>query len=107
NFPLAIFTGQVAAALAAGNSVLAKPADQVCLIGALAVRLMHEAGVPGDVLHFVPARGSVMGKFGVADERVAGVCFTGSTNTGRTINRTLAERNGIIPTLIAETGGQN
>ncbi|HEX6927963.1 MAG TPA: bifunctional proline dehydrogenase/L-glutamate gamma-semialdehyde dehydrogenase PutA, partial [Gammaproteobacteria bacterium] len=107
NFPLAIFTGQVAAALGAGNSVLAKPADQVSLIGALAVRLMHEAGVPGDVLHFVPARGSVMGKHGITDERVAGVCFTGSTTTGKVINRTLAEREGIIPTLIAETGGQN
>ncbi len=107
NFPLAIFTGQVAAALGAGNAVLAKPADQVCLIGALAVRLLHEAGVPGDILHFVPARGSVMGQHGVADERVAGVCFTGSTGTGKVINRTLAAREGIIPTLIAETGGQN
>ncbi|MBW3567316.1 MAG: bifunctional proline dehydrogenase/L-glutamate gamma-semialdehyde dehydrogenase PutA [Proteobacteria bacterium] len=107
NFPLAIFTGQVAAALGAGNAVLAKPADQVSLIGALAVRLLHEAGIPGDILHFVPARGSVMGKHGITDERVAGVCFTGSTTTGKVINRTLAEREGIIPTLIAETGGQN
>lgn len=107
NFPLAIFTGQVAAALGAGNAVLAKPADQVSLIGALAVRLLHEAGIPGDILHFVPARGSVMGKFGITDERVAGVCFTGSTTTGKVINRALAEREGIIPTLIAETGGQN
>lgn len=107
NFPLAIFTGQVAAALGAGNAVLAKPADQVSLIGALAVRLLHEAGIPGDILHFVPARGSVMGKFGITDERVAGVCFTGSTTTGKVINRTLAQREGIIPTLIAETGGQN
>src|SRR5690606_32562595 len=88
-------------------AVLAKPADQVSLIGALAVRLLHEAGIPGDVLHFVPARGSVMGKYGITDERVAGVCFTGSTTTGKVINRTLAEREGIIPTLIAETGGQN
>ncbi|HLU61116.1 MAG TPA: bifunctional proline dehydrogenase/L-glutamate gamma-semialdehyde dehydrogenase PutA, partial [Gammaproteobacteria bacterium] len=107
NFPLAIFTGQVAAALGAGNSVLAKPADQVCLIGAFAVRLLHEAGIPADVLHFVPARGSVIGQHGVADERVAGVAFTGSTTTGKVINRTLAARDGIIPTLIAETGGQN
>ena len=107
NFPLAIFTGQVAAALGAGNSVLAKPADQVCLIGAFAVRLLHEAGIPADVLHFVPARGSVIGQHGVADERVTGVAFTGSTTTGKVINRTLAARDGIIPTLIAETGGQN
>ena len=107
NFPLAIFTGQITAALAAGNAVISKPADQVCLIGSLAVELLHEAGVPGDVLHFLPCRGSVLGKHGVADERVAGVAFTGSTGTGKVINQTLAARDGLIPTLIAETGGQN
>jgi RHH-type proline utilization regulon transcriptional repressor/proline dehydrogenase/delta 1-pyrroline-5-carboxylate dehydrogenase len=107
NFPLAIFTGQMTAALAAGNAVLSKPADQVCLIGSLAVELLHKAGVPGEVLHFLPCRGSVLGKYGVADERVAGVAFTGSTGTGKVINQTMAARDGIIPTLIAETGGQN
>jgi len=108
NFPLAIFVGQVAAALAAGNAVLAKPAEQTSIIGARAVALMHEAGVPGGVLNFIPGRGSVVGKIAIADPRVAGVCFTGSNETARTIQRTLAERDsGPIATLIAETGGQN
>jgi RHH-type proline utilization regulon transcriptional repressor/proline dehydrogenase/delta 1-pyrroline-5-carboxylate dehydrogenase len=108
NFPLAIFTGQVAAALAAGNAVLAKPAEQTSIIGARAVQLMHEAGVPGGVLNFIPGRGSVVGRIAIADPRVAGVCFTGSNETSRTIQRTLAEReSGPIATLIAETGGQN
>jgi RHH-type proline utilization regulon transcriptional repressor/proline dehydrogenase/delta 1-pyrroline-5-carboxylate dehydrogenase len=107
NFPLAIFTGQVAAALAAGNAVLTKPAEQTSLIGAQAVRLMHEAGIPGGVLNFIPGRGSVVGQHAVADARVAGVAFTGSTETAKTIHQTLAKRDGIIPVLIAETGGQN
>ena len=108
NFPLAIFTGQVAAALAAGNAVLAKPAEQTSIIGARAVQLMHQAGVPGGVLNFIPGRGSVVGRTAIADPRVAGVCFTGSNETARTIQRTLAERDsGPIATLIAETGGQN
>ena len=107
NFPLAIFTGQVAAALAAGNAVLTKPAEQTSLIGAQAVRLMHEAGVPGGVLNFIPGRGSVVGQHAVADARIAGVAFTGSTETAKTIHKTLADRDGIIPVLIAETGGQN
>ncbi|HET7569688.1 MAG TPA: bifunctional proline dehydrogenase/L-glutamate gamma-semialdehyde dehydrogenase PutA [Gammaproteobacteria bacterium] len=107
NFPLAIFTGQVSAALAAGNSVLAKPAEQTSLIGALAVRLLHEAGVPGDVLHFLPGEGGIVGAAAVADERVAGVAFTGSTETAKIIHKSLANRNGAIPVLIAETGGQN
>ena len=107
NFPLAIFTGQVAAALAAGNAVLTKPAEQTSLIGAQAVRLMHEAGVPGAVLNFIPGRGSVVGQHAVADPRIAGVAFTGSTETAKTIHQTLANRDGIIPALIAETGGQN
>ncbi len=107
NFPLAIFTGQVTAALAAGNAVLAKPAEQTSLIGSLAVKLLHKAGVPGDVLHFLPCRGSTIGKIVTPDERIAGVAFTGSTETAKLVNRTLAEREGIIPTLIAETGGQN
>jgi RHH-type proline utilization regulon transcriptional repressor/proline dehydrogenase/delta 1-pyrroline-5-carboxylate dehydrogenase len=107
NFPLAIFTGQVAAALASGNAVLTKPAEQTSLIGAQAVRLMHEAGVPGGVLNFIPGRGSVVGQHAVADPRVAGVAFTGSTETAKLINQTMAGRDGIIPVLIAETGGQN
>ncbi len=107
NFPLAIFTGQVAAALAAGNSVLAKPAAPTPLIAYRAVQLMHEAGVPGEVLHFVPGSGSLIGRRAVADPRVAGVVFTGSTGVAQTINQTLAHRDGAIGTLIAETGGQN
>jgi RHH-type proline utilization regulon transcriptional repressor/proline dehydrogenase/delta 1-pyrroline-5-carboxylate dehydrogenase len=107
NFPLAIFTGQVTAALAAGNSVLAKPAEQTSLIGSLAVKLLHQAGVPGEVLHFLPCRGRVMGEVVIPDPRVAGVAFTGSTETAKVVNQTMAARDGIIPTLIAETGGQN
>ena len=107
NFPLAIFTGQVAAALAAGNAVLAKPAEQTPIIGFRAVQLLHEAGVPGDVLHFLPGEGGTVGARAVANDRVAGVAFTGSTETARMINRSLAARDGLIPTLIAETGGQN
>jgi RHH-type proline utilization regulon transcriptional repressor/proline dehydrogenase/delta 1-pyrroline-5-carboxylate dehydrogenase len=107
NFPLAIFTGQVAAALAAGNAVLAKPAAPTPLIAYRAVQLMLEAGVPADVLHFVPGSGSLIGSRAVADPRVAGVVFTGSTGVAQTINQTLAHRKGPIGTLIAETGGQN
>ncbi|MBT8090164.1 MAG: bifunctional proline dehydrogenase/L-glutamate gamma-semialdehyde dehydrogenase PutA [Gammaproteobacteria bacterium] len=107
NFPLAIFTGQVAAALAAGNAILAKPAAPTPLIAYRAVQLMLEAGVPADVLHFIPGSGSLIGGRAVADPRVAGVVFTGSTGVARTINQTLAHRDGPIGTLIAETGGQN
>ena len=107
NFPLAIFTGQVAAALAAGNAVVAKPAEQTPLIAARAVRLLHEAGVPGDVLHLLPGAGVEIGAALTADSRIAGVAFTGGTDTAQTINRTLAARNGSIVPLIAETGGQN
>ena len=107
NFPLAIFTGQVTAALAAGNAVLAKPAAPTPLIAYRAIQLLHEAGVPGDVLHFVPGGGRLDWRTGVADPRVAGVVFTGSTEVAQTINQTLAHRDGPIGTLIAETGGQN
>ncbi|MGB5258863.1 MAG: bifunctional proline dehydrogenase/L-glutamate gamma-semialdehyde dehydrogenase PutA [Woeseiaceae bacterium] len=107
NFPLAIFTGQVAAALAAGNAVLAKPAAPTPLIGYRAVQLMLEAGVPADVLHFVPGDGRLIGGRAVADPRVAGVVFTGSTGVARSINQSLAHKDGPIGTLIAETGGQN
>ncbi|MBS0556219.1 MAG: bifunctional proline dehydrogenase/L-glutamate gamma-semialdehyde dehydrogenase PutA [Proteobacteria bacterium] len=107
NFPLAIFTGQVAAALAAGNAVIAKPADQTVLIGHAAVKLLHEAGVPEAVLQFVPGKGSMIGNTLLTRPEIAGVCMTGSTETAWTINRTLAARNAQIASLIAETGGQN
>lgn len=107
NFPLAIFTGQVAAALAAGNAALAKPAEQTPLVASLAVRCLHEAGVPRDVLHFLPGDGARVGGRLTADPRLAGVAFTGSTETARIIQRALAARPGPIATLIAETGGQN
>ncbi len=107
NFPLAIFTGQIAAALAAGNAVIAKPAEQTPLIAAAAVRLFHEAGVPGDVLQLLPGTGEAVGARLVADPRVAGIVFTGGTDTARAIHKALAARPGPIATLIAETGGQN
>lgn len=107
NFPLAIFLGQVSAALMAGNSVIAKPAEQTPLIAALAVSILHEAGIPASALHFLPARGEDAGKYLVPDQRIAGVCFTGSTEVAQLINRTLAARKGAIIPLIAETGGQN
>lgn len=108
NFPLAIFLGQIAAALAAGNTVIAKPAEQTNLIGYAAVKLLHEAGIPQDVLQFLPGDGATVGAALTRDPRVAGVCFTGSTETARLINRALASREaGPIATLIAETGGQN
>lgn len=107
NFPLAIFTGQVVAALAAGNAVVAKPAEQTPLIAWHAVNLMIKAGVPADVVHLLTGCGAKVGGVLTADERVSGVCFTGSTATAKRINRTLAERDGAIVPLIAETGGQN
>ena len=107
NFPLAIFLGQVAAALAAGNSVIAKPAEQTNLIGHAAVKLLHEAGVPENVVQFLPGDGAVVGAALTRDARVAGVAFTGSTDTARAINRALAARDAAIGVLIAETGGQN
>jgi RHH-type proline utilization regulon transcriptional repressor/proline dehydrogenase/delta 1-pyrroline-5-carboxylate dehydrogenase len=107
NFPLAIFTGQVAAALAAGNSVIAKPAEQTPLTAALAIQLFHAAGVPPQVLQFLPGDGATVGGALTKDVRIAGVAFTGSTDTARLIERSLAARNGSIATLIAETGGLN
>jgi len=107
NFPLAIFTGQLSAALAAGNTVVAKPAEQTPLMAAQAARLLHQAGVPEDVLILLPGDGPDVGAKLVADPRIAGVAFTGSTETARAINRTLAARDGPIVPLIAETGGQN
>jgi RHH-type proline utilization regulon transcriptional repressor/proline dehydrogenase/delta 1-pyrroline-5-carboxylate dehydrogenase len=107
NFPLAIFTGQVCAALAAGNAVVAKPAEQTPLIAAEAVRLFHRAGLAPDLLHLVPGRGETTGAAIVGHARLAGVAFTGGTDTARTINRTLALRDGPIVPFIAETGGLN
>ena len=106
NFPLAIFTGQVAAALAAGNSVLAKPAEQTPLTAAFATALLHEAGVPASVLQLLPGDGAV-GAAITGLDNLAGVAFTGSSETAQLIARSLAARNGAIATLIAETGGQN
>ena len=116
NFPLSIFIGQVAAALAAGNAVLAKPAEQTTLVACRAVELLHAAGIPTDVLHFVPGPGSEVGARLVADPRVAGVNLTGSTETAASIHKALAARvapearpNQSVPigVLLAETGGLN
>jgi RHH-type proline utilization regulon transcriptional repressor/proline dehydrogenase/delta 1-pyrroline-5-carboxylate dehydrogenase len=107
NFPLAIFTGQVAAALAAGNAVMAKPAEQTPLTAVRAIQHLLAAGVPTDVLHFLPGRGETVGAALVLDRRVYGVAFTGATETGLLINRALASRDGPIVKLIAETGGLN
>ena len=107
NFPLAIFVGQVAAAFAAGNAVLAKPAEQTPLVADRAVRLLHEAGVPAEALALLPGEGEIVGAKLVSDPRTAGVAFTGSTATARAINRALAARDGPIVPLIAETGGLN
>ncbi len=106
NFPLAIFLGQVTAALMAGNAVVAKPAEQTPLIAAEAVRLLHQAGVPASALHLVPGDGSI-GAALVAHPDIAGVVFTGSTEVARSINRALAAKDGPIVPLIAETGGIN
>jgi len=110
NFPLAIFTGQVAAALAAGNSVLAKPAEQTPLVAFLAVSLLHRAGVPRTALQLLPGPGQTLGAALVADPRVQGVMFTGSTEVARLLQQQLSQRLGAqglpIP-LVAETGGQN
>lgn len=107
NFPLAIFVGQVAAALAAGNAVIAKPADTTPLIAAEAVSILHEAGVPGDVLHLLPGKGRLLGGILNSDPRISGVAFTGSTEVALGIHDTLLSRGTEVPLLIAETGGQN
>lgn len=106
NFPLAIFLGQVSAALMAGNAVVAKPAEQTPLVADLAVRILHEAGVPKTALHLVPGDGRVGARL-VEHKDVAGVVFTGSTEVARIINRTLAAKDAAIVPLIAETGGIN
>jgi RHH-type proline utilization regulon transcriptional repressor/proline dehydrogenase/delta 1-pyrroline-5-carboxylate dehydrogenase len=107
NFPLAIFTGQIVAALVCGNPVIAKPAEQTPLIAREAVRLLHAAGIPEAVLQLLPGEGAFVGAKLVADLRIAGVMFTGSTETARSIQQTLAHRSGPLVPFIAETGGQN
>jgi len=107
NFPLAIFMGQVAAALAAGNSVLAKPAEQTPRVGLRAVEILHEAGIPADLVACVPGEGGTIGAALVSDPRIAGVAFTGSVETAKRVNALLAGRDGPIVPLIAETGGVN
>ena len=107
NFPLAIFTGQVTAALVAGNCVIAKPSAQTPLIAAKLISLFHQAGVPETVCQLMPGSGRMIGETLVSDERVAGVMLTGSTATAKQIQRTLAKREGPIVPLIAETGGIN
>ncbi|GAA6164831.1 bifunctional proline dehydrogenase/L-glutamate gamma-semialdehyde dehydrogenase PutA [Pelagimonas sp. KU-00592-HH] len=107
NFPLAIFTGQISAALAAGNAVLAKPADQTPIIAHEAVKLLHEAGVPRDVLQLLPGSGAVVGAALTSDPRVNGVAFTGSTATAQRIRRTMADNLAPGAPFIAETGGLN
>ncbi len=107
NFPLAIFTGQVGAALAAGNAVVAKPAEQTPLVAFEAVKLLHRAGVPEEVLSLLPGRGDVVGAALVIHPLVSGVVFTGSNQTARAIQIALANREGAILPLIAETGGIN
>ncbi|MDQ1847824.1 bifunctional proline dehydrogenase/L-glutamate gamma-semialdehyde dehydrogenase PutA [Gemmobacter fulvus] len=107
NFPLAIFTGQIAAALAAGNAVLAKPAEQTPLIATLAVDLLHRAGVPATALQLLPGDGPTVGAALTRDPRVNGVCFTGSTETALLIRKSMADHLDPTAPLIAETGGLN
>ena len=107
NFPLAIFLGQVSAALVTGNTVVAKPAEQTSLVALRTIELMHQAGLPKSVVEPVIARGSLVGQHIVPDERVQAIMFTGSTETGSWISQKLAERKGDPVPLIAETGGQN
>lgn len=107
NFPIAIFTGQMVAALVTGNCVIVKPAEQTPLVAARIVELAYEAKIPRDVLQLLPGTGEVVGAELVADPRVNGVLFTGSTETAKAIQRTLSHRSGPIPLLIAETGGIN
>ncbi|MBB3183949.1 RHH-type proline utilization regulon transcriptional repressor/proline dehydrogenase/delta 1-pyrroline-5-carboxylate dehydrogenase [Halomonas fontilapidosi] len=107
NFPLAIFTGQIAAALGAGNAVLAKPAEQTPMIAARAVELMREAGLPEAALQLLPGDGPTVGGPLTSDSRIAGVCFTGSTEVAQIIHKALAQNAGPDAVLIAETGGLN
>ena len=107
NFPLAIFSGQIAAALAVGNCVLAKPAEQTPLIAARAVELMHEAGIPRGAIQLLPGDGPTVGAALASDPRLDGLCFTGSTETAQRINRAMAQHASPDAPLVAETGGLN
>ena len=106
NFPIAIFIGQITAALVAGNTVIAKPASQTVLTAMRCIQILHEAGIPTDVLQFIPASGTNIMQHCLSDLRIAGVAFTGSSRTAQVINQQLANNEIIVP-LIAETGGQN
>ena len=99
--------GQISAALVAGNTVLAKPAEQTSLVAQRAIELLFEAGLPTTALAFLPGSGNQLGAVFCHDARLAGVCFTGSTQTARQINHRLADKPGVIARLVAETGGQN
>ncbi len=107
NFPLAIFTGQIAAALSVGNGVLAKPAESTSICAAIAVKLLHQAGVPKNVLQLIPGKGEVVGNILSSSKNINGVCFTGSTETAHKINKNIAENSPIDTAFIAETGGLN
>lgn len=107
NFPLAIFTGQIVAALISGNCVIAKPAEQTSLIAFEAIKLFHEEGIPKEILHFLPGEGHVIGEKLINHPDLSGVTFTGSTDTARRINQLLSKRDGPILPFIAETGGIN
>lgn len=107
NFPLAIYLGQITAALVAGNAVIAKPAETTSLIGYRALELLFEAGLPKDVIAYLPGSGREIGDILTQDHRIQGVAFTGSTATAQAINMNFARRGGALPTIIAETGGQN
>lgn len=107
NFPVAIFCGQIVAALVTGNAVIAKPASQTSLVAMQVIKLLHAAGIPKEVLQYLPGQGSQMGDLLIKDKRVSGVAFTGSTDVAARININLAQRGGAIAPLIAETGGQN
>ena len=107
NFPLAIFTGQVTAALSSGNAVIAKPATLTPLLGYYAIQALYEAGVPRNILHFLPGPSRVLGTPLLSDQRISGVVFTGSTSTAQQIQKVLAERGGPIVPFTAETGGIN
>ena len=106
NFPLAIFTGQIAGALAAGNAVVAKPAEQTPLTAFRAVKHLHAAGVPPDVLHLLPGSGETVGAALIRDPRIDGVAFTGGTDTGIAINRALAARDGPIAGSLPRPGAR-
>ncbi|WP_341582457.1 bifunctional proline dehydrogenase/L-glutamate gamma-semialdehyde dehydrogenase PutA [Marinobacter metalliresistant] len=107
NFPLAIFTGQILANLAAGNTVVAKPAEQTSLLAVRAVELMHQAGIPEDAIQLLPGTGATVGAALTSDSRVSGVCFTGSTATAQRINKVMTENMAPDAPLVAETGGLN